>query len=232
MRHSLCGTYSLALAALTTVALLACGGDNSTGPTNVASVVVSPAADTLGPGETAQLTAQALDANGNVVQTTAVTWTSSATSVVAVSSTGVLTGVGLGTTTVTATIGGVSGSATVVVLQPLPNVAGTYQISGTFDNSPGSSFSGTLVLTQSGRFNPALGGDATVTLTSGGSSMTVSGLTDPVINADNSVSFYIGQVTAQNSWAFTGQQTASGLAGQQVLTNPGASFSGPWQAVR
>jgi hypothetical protein len=91
------------------------GGEGSTGPA-VASVTVSPPAPTLDAvGSTVQFSAQALDAAGKEVTGVAPTWSSSWSSVATISSSGLATAVGDGTTAVTATVDGVSGSTVLTV---------------------------------------------------------------------------------------------------------------------
>ncbi|MDE2794327.1 MAG: Ig-like domain-containing protein [Gemmatimonadota bacterium] len=74
-------------------------------------------------GATEQLTAQVLDQNGQAMAGASVTWTSSAASVATVSTTGLVTAAGNGAATITATAGGVSGSATATVAQRVDAVA-------------------------------------------------------------------------------------------------------------
>ncbi len=83
-------------------------------PAPVASVTVSPAAASAQVGTTVQLTATLKDANG-LPTTGTVTWTTSNGAVATVSASGLVTGIVVGTATVTATGGGQSGSATVTV---------------------------------------------------------------------------------------------------------------------
>ena len=87
----------------------------------VASVVVSPGSASIVVGATQPFSAVLKDASGNVV-TGAVTWSSSAPTIAGISLTGVVTGLVAGTTTITATSGGVSGTAglTVTVVPPPP----------------------------------------------------------------------------------------------------------------
>jgi len=85
---------------------------------DVASVVVSPASVSMRVGVSAPLQAQALDAEGGVLTGRSVTWTSANTAVATVSSTGVVTGVTPGATTITATSGGRTGQAAVTVTLP------------------------------------------------------------------------------------------------------------------
>jgi len=83
----------------------------------VGSVVVSPAAATLaGLGLTQQFTAVAQDANGNPVPGQTFTWTSSQPLIASVDPTGLATALAIGTAVITATTGGVSGTAMLSIL--------------------------------------------------------------------------------------------------------------------
>ncbi len=84
-------------------------------PAPVASVTMSPAATTVSGGATVQLTATLKDASGNVLTGRSVTWASSAPTLAPVSGSGLVTGLGVGTATITATSGGHTGSAAVTV---------------------------------------------------------------------------------------------------------------------
>ena len=89
------------------------------------AVQLSSAPDTLRSlGNTFQLTATGLDANGHVTGSTAFVWTSADESVVAVSHAGLITAVANGTTDVTATVqdGSASASVSVTVAQRARNV--------------------------------------------------------------------------------------------------------------
>lgn len=85
--------------------------------TPVASVVVQPGAVDVQAGQTYQLVALVLDAAQNPLTGRAITWTSGTPSVATVSNTGLVTAAAPGTARITATAGGVSGSATVTVPQ-------------------------------------------------------------------------------------------------------------------
>lgn len=99
--------------ALMVLALMA--GCAPSAPT-IASVTVSPNPTTVLVGRTQTFTAVAKDASGNVVNAN-FTWSSSDTAVATINATGVASSVAVGTTTITATTGGVSGSATLNVTQ-------------------------------------------------------------------------------------------------------------------
>ena len=73
-------------------------------------------------GETVQLTANALDANGNTISGKTFTWSSSDESLAIVSSSGEVTAVANGSVTITATTDGVNGTATILVDQAVASV--------------------------------------------------------------------------------------------------------------
>lgn len=81
----------------------------------VASVTVEPSSASVTVGATTTLTATVRDANGAVVNDRPVAWRSSNDAVATVSPDGVVTGVAPGTTTISATSEGKSGSASVTV---------------------------------------------------------------------------------------------------------------------
>lgn len=89
-------------------------------PGTVARVVVTPAAATIQPGGTVQLTAEARDKRSKPVSGATFTWSSSASSVATVSSSGLVTGVAAGSAAITATTAGVSGTSAITVASPPP----------------------------------------------------------------------------------------------------------------
>src|SRR6266705_1236744 len=93
------------------------------GPLPVASVTVSPASASVPVGQAVQVTATPKDANGNPLTGRTVTWASSNTSVGTVNASGLVTGVVAGSTTITATTEGQSGTSVVTVtLVPVASV--------------------------------------------------------------------------------------------------------------
>ncbi len=84
-------------------------------PVPVASVTISPAAPSVAVGQTVLLSAVLQDASGNPLTGRVVSWTSNATSVATVTSSGLVTGVTTGTAVITATSEGQVGTATVTV---------------------------------------------------------------------------------------------------------------------
>ncbi|PYP65695.1 MAG: Ig domain-containing protein, partial [Gemmatimonadetes bacterium] len=81
----------------------------------VASVTVTPASATIGTNGTVQLTATLKDANGTTLTGRTVTWTSSNTGAATVSGSGLVTGVAVGSATITATSEGKSGTSAISV---------------------------------------------------------------------------------------------------------------------
>ncbi|MEP6763029.1 MAG: Ig-like domain-containing protein [Gemmatimonadaceae bacterium] len=101
----------------------------------VATVTVSPSNATIVAPQSTTLSATAKDAAGNTLSS-AITWTSSSSPVATVNSSGVVTGVSAGTATITASSGGVSGTALITV-----NVVESMLIGpagGTFTTSNGA----------------------------------------------------------------------------------------------
>ncbi|HEV2735969.1 MAG TPA: Ig-like domain-containing protein, partial [Longimicrobiaceae bacterium] len=84
-------------------------------PTAVASVSVTPGSAALVVGGGALLTASARDAAGNVLTGRAVVWSTSNPAVATVSASGMVTGVAVGSATITATVEGKTGTASVTV---------------------------------------------------------------------------------------------------------------------
>ena len=99
-------------------------GSTSTG--QPASVTVSPSSVSLIVGGIQQLTATVYDASGNVLSGQTITWSSSNALVASVGSTGLATALTLGSTTITASDGGVSGTAPLTVGASSPPPSGSW----------------------------------------------------------------------------------------------------------
>ena len=103
------------------------GGSTATASLTVAQraarIDVSPPADTFPAlGDTVRLTAEPLDANGNTVVDARVVWSSTDQAVATVDSTGLVTAVGNGSASISATAGDASGAAEITVSQVLVGV--------------------------------------------------------------------------------------------------------------
>ena len=116
----------------------------------VATVSVAPASLSLAVGQTGQLTATLRDAAGTVLTGRTVTWSTSATGLATVTTSGLVTAVGAGTATITATSEGQSGSATVTVSG---GGTGETLFADTFESG---------ALGDAGRFQDIVGGGASI----------------------------------------------------------------------
>ena len=114
-----------------------CGGgatEDPTPDTNVSTVTITSAATTIAPGTTVQMVATPRNAAGTAIPGLSASWSSSATAVATVSSTGLVSGHTNGSTVITATIAGVSGTRNLSV-QTITPVA-----NATVEATAGSSF--------------------------------------------------------------------------------------------
>jgi uncharacterized protein YjdB len=121
------------------------------GGVTISSVSVTVPGTSVSPGGTIQATATVLNSSGSPI-TTAVTWSSSASTVATVSAAGLITGVASGTATISAAAGGKSGSTTITVQGTTSAPAGGTHISlvvQRFDGLSGSTLvSNTIPLPQ------------------------------------------------------------------------------------
>lgn len=105
----------------TAITLAACGGSEGTEPAppppapTLSAISVSPGSLSVFEGDSAQLTASGVDTQGRPITPQGLTWSSSNTTVVAVSSSGVVRALTAGSATVIAASGGKIGAATVQV---------------------------------------------------------------------------------------------------------------------
>ena len=116
-----------------------------------------------------------------------------------------------------------------------PSVAGSYAITGTFDDLPGATVSGPLTLVQADRNSGALTGTVTLTLrTASGATSTASGLFDATVTTAGNVSFSVGAPSGgSSSWTFTGPVTTAGVVGgRHTLRGICGTCPGPWAATR
>jgi len=183
------------------------GSSAITVPVPVGSVTVSPAPASVQVGATVQLTATPLDANGNPLSGRAITWATSAAGVASVSTSGLVTGVSVGSATIAATSEGKSGSSAVTVTPvPVASVAvspasatvaigASVQLTATPLDANGNPLSGRTVtwasgntavatVSTSGLVTGVAGGSAAITATSegktGSSAVTVTAGFTPV----------------------------------------------------
>jgi Bacterial Ig-like domain (group 2) len=94
-----------------------CAGYSTTrSPKTLTSISASPSTASIAVGATTQLAAMGTYSDGSTAEvTTTATWTSSTATVATVNSDGLVTGLSTGSTTITASLSGVSGAATLAV---------------------------------------------------------------------------------------------------------------------
>src|ERR687892_278430 len=92
---------------------------DDSGSEAVATVIVAPPADTLAVDETVQLNAVARSSSGTTLSKT-IDWSSGDPQIATVSSSGVVSALRAGSTTITATSEGKSGQSSIVVLTTAP----------------------------------------------------------------------------------------------------------------
>ena len=167
----------------------------TTPPVSVATVDVAPATANVTVGGTVQLVATPRDANGTPLSGRTVSWSSGNTGVASVTGSGLVTGVGAGSATITAMSEGKSGtSAITVTFVPVASVAvtpasasvnegKTVQLTATPKDGNGNPLSGRAVawvssnttvatVSSSGLVTGKVAGTATITATSEGQSGT------------------------------------------------------------
>src|SRR5665213_1128105 len=120
--HGSFGSYARTFRAIiVTALLLACGDSSSTGPGGggggggVAQLSITPSAPTITVGAQLALQAQVRDASGNIISGASVFWSSADTTIVTISSAGIVTGKAAGSAQIAASSGGQSARVVVTV---------------------------------------------------------------------------------------------------------------------
>ncbi len=137
---------AVGVATITASAESASGSAGVTVMQPVASVEVSPSAETIGLGGTLQLTAEGFDANGHAVAEAELSWESSDAAIATVDASGLVRGVAEGVATITASSGSASGVATITVV----NVTGPVMSVEVSPSAETIGVGGTLQLTAEG----------------------------------------------------------------------------------
>ncbi len=234
------------------LAALSCGGGDSTPPNaTVATVTVAVPNSSLIVAQTTQATATTKDASGNTLTGRALSWTSSATGVASVSSSGLVTASSPGSATITATSEGVSGTTSVtvaaavasVVVTPLTAaiaIGATQQLTGTARDASNAALTGRTITWSSGNTSIATvsnaglvtgvsaGGPVTITATSEGQSGTASVTITPPPVATVAVSLGSASIAAGLT---TGATATVRDAAGTALTGRTVTWSSSDQAV-
>ena len=162
-----------AVLSLLLVSHLACGKDNparSVAPAAYRVAVTPEDTEISGIGETAALTATALDRNDAAVSGAAVTWRSSHPDVASVNADGMVRAAGYGTATITATSGQKTGNARVRVASPVrAALKALYEATGGENWTNNANWLSNAPLSQwYGASNPAAGAGLGARATAGG----------------------------------------------------------------
>lgn len=139
-------------------------------PVPIGSVTIAPLADTVSQTGQIQLAATVRDSLGAVVANAPVSWASDSNQIATVTSSGLVTGVNPGTTTIRASSGGKSGTNTTVVTASVTAVHVAPALDTIFASAPGntvqlidSAFNGSTYLPGAAvTWSPTSGGVATV----------------------------------------------------------------------
>jgi phosphosulfolactate synthase (CoM biosynthesis protein A) len=183
----------------------------------IASIVVTPASATLTSiGATQQYTAQAFDAGGQPISGVTFAWSSTSASVATVdAANGIATAVGNGTTTIEATVGGVTGSATLTV-----DLSGTGSGIASIVVTPASATLTSLGATQQFTAQAFDAGGQPVT----GVTFAWSSTIGPIASIDAAT----GVATAAGHGTTTIEASAGGVTGRATLT---VDLSGPGSGI-
>ncbi len=215
---------------------------------SVATVAVTPATSSIATGATVELTATAKDADGATLAGRAPTWSTSNAAVATVSTAGKVTGAGPGTATITATIEGKTGTASITVTQaavasvtiapsaPTVTVGQRVQLTATVKDAQGAvlngrtvtwttSAAGVATVSGSGLVSAVAVGTATVTATSEG----VSGTTTVTVTAAVGIvrTWKGGASGRATDWSAAGNWNPSGVPIPLDTVRVPATTAGP-----
>jgi uncharacterized protein YjdB len=166
-------------------------------PAHLTSISVLPVTATMAVGTLQQFTATGIFDDGSTQLLPGIQWSSSASNVLSIASTGLATAMGTGTSTVTAASGGVSGSATVTVTSAtLVSLA----IAPLNSSMP---IGATRQFTATGTFNDSTTQDMTFSVLWGSSNGSIASIDDKGLVSSSAT----GQVTISANWGSITQST-------------------------
>ncbi len=175
------------------------------------SIAVTPSAPSIIAGATQQFTATGTYSDGSTQNiTSSVTWTSSATTVATINSAGLATGVNAGTSTIKATLNGISGSAILTVASTGPTLASI----AVTPSAPSIIAGATQQFTATGTYS-----DGSTQNTTSSVAWTSSATTVAAINAS-------GLVTGIAAGSSTIRAAAGSISGSTLLTVTSSSATG------
>ncbi|PYU05216.1 MAG: hypothetical protein DMG34_08865 [Acidobacteria bacterium] len=166
-------------------------------PAHLTSISVLPATATMAVGTLQPFTATGIFDDGSTQLLPSIQWSSSASNVLSIASTGLATAVSTGTSTVTAASGGISGSATVTVTSAtLVSLA----IAPLNSSMP---IGATRQFTATGTFNDSTTEDMTLSVLWGSSNGSIASIDDKGLVSSSAT----GQVTISANWGSINQST-------------------------
>jgi trimeric autotransporter adhesin len=166
-------------------------------PAHLTSISVLPATATMAVGTLQPFTATGIFDDGSTQLLPSIQWSSSASNVLSIASTGLATAVSAGTSTVTAASGGISGSATVTVTSAtLVSLA----IAPLNSSMP---IGATRQFTATGTFNDSTTRDMTLSVLWGSSNGSIASIDDKGLVSSSAT----GQVTISANWGSITQST-------------------------
>jgi trimeric autotransporter adhesin len=166
-------------------------------PAHLTSISVLPATATMAVGTLQPFTATGIFDDGSTQLLPSIQWSSSASNVLSITSTGLATAVSTGTSTVTAASGGISGSATVTVTSAtLVSLA----IAPLNSSMP---IGATRQFTATGTFNDSTTEDMTLSVLWGSSNGSIASIDDKGLVSSSAT----GQVTISANWGSITQST-------------------------
>jgi uncharacterized protein YjdB len=166
-------------------------------PAHLTSISVLPATATMAVGTLQQFTATGIFDDGSTQLLPGTQWSSSASNVLSIPSTGLATAVSTGTSTVTAASGGISGSATVTVTSAtLVSLA----IAPLNSSMP---IGATRQFTATGTFSDSTTQDMTLSVLWGSSNGSIASIDDKGLVSSSAT----GQVTISANWGSITQST-------------------------
>src|SRR2546428_10826753 len=240
-RHPMTGRprlLTMGLAAMAASSWQSCSNDSTgRGSGAVASVIVTPAAVTIGPTDTLRLVAVAKDAAGNTLTGRTITWSTSDPSRATVSTSGLVTGVAEGAITISATAEGKAGQSAITV--KFINIGGVWDFTETLvDQADGITCSdtGSYVFSQTGSAFEGTYGQVG-TCVQGGSSQPNNNESEPVTGGRVTVStetmaFSIPYCRYTATLSGDPPASMSGTASCQVVDLFGTlNYTGTWHAA-
>ena len=188
----------------------------------LSSIAVTPATASIGAGATGQFTATATYSDGSTaVVTSTATWASSSVTVATINAAGLATAVAAGTTTITATLGGVSGTASLTVTATVNTLTSIAVTPAASTIAAGLTAQFTATATYSNGTTANVSSTATWTSSSAAAAtISATGLATAVAAGSTTITAMVGGVSGTTTLTVTGKAITS-----IAVTPTGVSFA-------